>query len=106
VIDGRRHQEHRPDHRQEQAGEERPPFETRRPAEPRRERDREQEAQQDLGSGESDPQLRQELDQLAIGPLLLGLVRVLGLGLGDDAVVLPDTRPEKTGSCFSLQIAG
>ena len=43
------------------------------PPESRRERDGEQEPEEDLGTGECHAELVQELDQLAVGPLLLGL---------------------------------
>ena len=44
-------------------------------AEPLRERDGEQEGEEHLDAGERDPQLVQELDQLAVDPFLACLLR-------------------------------
>ncbi len=59
VIHRRRHQEQRPGHREQEAGKQRHALELRRPAEPPRKRQREQETEQNLGAGKRHAQLGQ-----------------------------------------------
>ena len=78
VVRARRDQEHGAGKGAEQRDHERVALQVRRLLEALRKRDGEQEGEQHLDAGERHPQLVEELDQLAVDPLLVRLLRHSG----------------------------
>ena len=85
MLDRRRHQERDREGGEQQRDEVDVALEVVDVAEARRERDGEQEREEHLHAGKHDPQLLQELVEVAVEALLLGL----GLGLGHDPATVP-----------------
>jgi hypothetical protein len=73
VVDGRRHQQQHAAAGQDDASEEQRALDRRRVDEVRLERRGQQEREQDLRPRQRDAELVQELDQLTVGSLLVGL---------------------------------
>jgi hypothetical protein len=98
VVDRRSHQQHRPDHRREQAEEERGSLEPGRATKASGERNGQQDAEKYLGAWKRNAQLGKQLDKLPVRPLLLGLEA--------DGLLLPCMSREKTAPGFTCGLPG